>query len=374
MSRPVPQTTAIGYAIVPCVLITLSLVGCTKVEEIRTYRVATAPAATPAPQGFGGAKPAAPVGEPTDRMLAAIVAGQDQVWFFKAVGPIEAISTRQTDLIGLLQSIDPQGPQPSWKLPPGWTEQPGNGMRLATLQGPAAEGLPPVEVSVIGLPKVGDWRAQVLDNLNRWRGQMGQPPLESATLDAQLKPLLADRKEAVLIDFVGWFAGGMMPGTPVQPSPPQQSQQAAPPADTPTPGNLSAAPELTFDTPLGWVVKPASAMRKASFTTAAGSEVTAFVFSAAAEAMADPLQNVNRWRSEVGLEPITAPELDQSSETYKLAGEDGTYVELVGATETTYAAMLRRGPSVWFFKLRGPGEAAASDREAFRTWLTSVRF
>ena len=110
-------------------------------------------------------------------------------------------------------------------------------------------------------------------------------------------------------------------------------------------------------------------MRKASFSTEQGAEITAFVFGANPE-MSDPLGNINRWRREIGLSEITAEELDV--EEIDIHGSEATYVKLVGDLETTLAAMVVRGRGVWFFKLRGPGKAVEADTEAFRAWLDTI--
>ncbi|MBI4370917.1 MAG: hypothetical protein HY552_01330 [Elusimicrobia bacterium] len=69
----------------------------------------------------------------------------------------------------------PAGPR--WRVPRGWKELPGTGMRAATLLPPPAAGK--AEVSVIALP--GDVGGE-LANVNRWRGQLGLPPLAEPEL------------------------------------------------------------------------------------------------------------------------------------------------------------------------------------------------
>jgi hypothetical protein len=58
-----------------------------------------------------------------------------------------------------------------WALPKGWTETPGSGMRYATLTPPGAGKL---EMSVVVLPGPAGGEPA---NVNRWRGQIGLPPL-----------------------------------------------------------------------------------------------------------------------------------------------------------------------------------------------------
>jgi hypothetical protein len=63
----------------------------------------------------------------------------------------------------------------TWTLPKGWTQSAGSGMRYATIK-PA---IPGVDVSIVVLsgPAGGE-----LANVNRWRGQLGLPPVDANAL------------------------------------------------------------------------------------------------------------------------------------------------------------------------------------------------
>ncbi len=73
-------------------------------------------------------------------------------------------------------------PSGDWKLPEGWSVVPGERpMRLATFSVADADG--PIEVALTRFPgTVGG----ELANVNRWRGQMGQSPVDDAGLEALL--------------------------------------------------------------------------------------------------------------------------------------------------------------------------------------------
>src|SRR5688572_30712146 len=118
--------------------------GCREAEQIRSYSVpkeAVQVAET---------LPANP-GEPSDRMLAAIMPAGEQAWFFKVVGPLAAVDAHEQEINGFFSSIQPVAEaQPKWTLPTGWKEEAGNAMRAATLLIPA-EGKP-LELSVTRLP------------------------------------------------------------------------------------------------------------------------------------------------------------------------------------------------------------------------------
>jgi hypothetical protein len=326
-------------------------------------------------------------------MIGSIVPGPSQAWFFKAVGPKAAIDGAADAITKFLGAVRMDGEKPKWETPEGWTESPASGMRLATFTIPAEEDAPsqeatPIELSVIGLPLVGaDWDAQVLDNANRWRKQLQQPPLAVDAAKTELKPIADVAEGAVLFDAVGWFDGGTMApfaggmgaggAAPFANAAPPVATPAAPPEQTPptqSPPTEPPAPRagaLKYDLPEGWTEAPADPMRKVSLRTPGGAALSGFSFPLVG-VMGDPLQNVNRWRGEIGLEPITADDLKTQSEEIKLLGGDGSYFELVGASESTYAVMLVRDNQVWFFKLRGPGDEVAKQRDAFKKWLASL--
>ncbi|GLH71985.1 hypothetical protein GETHLI_04870 [Geothrix limicola] len=63
-----------------------------------------------------------------------------------------------------------------WSLPKGWREEAGGGMRFATFKAPF-EGKLEATVVVLPGPAGGE-----LANVNRWRGQIGLPPMDEAGL------------------------------------------------------------------------------------------------------------------------------------------------------------------------------------------------
>jgi hypothetical protein len=85
-----------------------------------------------------------------------------------------------------------------WKLPKGWTQSVAGGMRYATLNGPD------VEVSVVVLPGTAGGE---LANVNRWRGQLGLPPMDEAAAAAQRKQVKTQAGPFALYDFAAEGAG-----------------------------------------------------------------------------------------------------------------------------------------------------------------------
>ena len=94
----------------------------------------------------------------------------------------------------------PPAPRPTgaaalrWKLPAGWTEEQGGSMRYATLRPPGGGA----EASVVVLPGPAGGE---LGNVNRWRGQLGLPPLDEAALLSARASVDAPAGKVSLYDF-----------------------------------------------------------------------------------------------------------------------------------------------------------------------------
>ncbi|MEM8865125.1 MAG: hypothetical protein AAGF31_06210 [Planctomycetota bacterium] len=360
-----------------CVLLAsaIAIVGCQQ-DEIRSYTV------PPVPSKVADTAPASdaatPAGEPTHRMLGAMIPGERQAWFFKLVAPIDQANQIADSVQQLLESVrlDPETRRPTWELPAGWTDEGPSGIRLTTLKSPPESG--GLELTITGLGSAGDWDAAVVSNLNRWRGQMKLPPVDAAAIEENTQPLADATEGAVMVDIRGWFEGGSMSppfaaGLPRATPAPQAA--AVPPAPVRTPA-AALSRDIAYKLPDGWVELPPNSMRIANLRTSEDQDaatVTASRFPAVA-AMSDVLANVNRWRGQVGLAPIDQTEVDDSKQSIQVDGAEGQLVEMIGDENAILAAMLIRGGQVWFFKLTGTPDAANKQRDAFLTWIDSVRF
>ena len=85
-------------------------------------------------------------------------------------------------------SMEMSAPQSGFKskLPEGWTEKPGSGMRMASW---SIEGSS-VDFYLISL-SMGD----VPSNVNRWRGQIGLPDASAEEIDANIQKFMAGGHE-----------------------------------------------------------------------------------------------------------------------------------------------------------------------------------
>jgi len=82
-----------------------------------------------------------------------------------------------------------------WALPKGWTDSRTGGMRYATLK-PTAAGKIDVSVTVFPGPAGGE-----IANVNRWRNQIGLPPVDEAALAKDRKALKSPAGSVAIFDY-----------------------------------------------------------------------------------------------------------------------------------------------------------------------------
>jgi len=108
---------------------------------------------------------------------------------------------------GAARSLPPGGLR--WKVPKGWSEEPGRGMRRATFKlgsGPSA-----LETSVIVL---GPGAGGHLGNVNRWRRQVGLGVIDAPTLKKESETVKSAAGPVFLADIRGpesAILAGMLP-------------------------------------------------------------------------------------------------------------------------------------------------------------------
>ena len=135
---------------------------------------------------------------------------------------------------------------------------------------------------------------------------------------------------------------------------------------------------LTWTAPAHWVAKPASAMRKATFTltghdgTTADLAITAFPGDVGGE-----LANLNRWRGQLSLPPITDAEVVSAITRYQYNSLRIAVVDFAGPGANPPTRMLGAivpvGSATWFFKLTGPDALVAAEKPAFLAFLQTVK-
>lgn len=357
-----------------CLTVVLAcLAGCKKPDEIRHY---TVPKQEAIDQLAGDhTAPAGP-----SRMLAAAVLQPHKAWFFKLIGPDEAVASQQEPFDAFVKSLrfsDGESP-PDWTLPEGWSARPASGMRYATL---TIDSDPPLEVSVTTLGRDdNDDAAYLLANINRWRGQVGLADLAPDQLEEQTEQLEYEGGKATLVDLVGQMkpGGPMMSGgagdAPFAPFASGGSRKPTGPspldhAVAPQGAATGGAPDLHYDVPEGWKEEPASGLRLASFQVSDGGQKAEITVVTAG---GDLLANVNRWRGQIDLGPTTQDQLDRDAQPIDVGEQKGAYVELVGPKMTTLAVVVQAAGRTWFITLKGDNELAQREADNFKSFVHSL--
>ncbi len=163
----------------------------------------------------------------------------------------------------------------------------------------------------------------------------------------------------------GAMPGGAMPGG----MPSMAADPSLPPPPVPASGLKWALPE-------GWKEAGGTGMRFATLTPSGPGRVEVSVVVLAGPAGGD-LGNVNRWRGQIGLDPIDDAALATARQQKKAPGGTVDYFDYTSAGEQKtrlIAAILRRGEESWFVKMIGEEAAVARESGAFLKLLEGLRF
>lgn len=134
---------------------------------------------------------------------------------------------------------------------------------------------------------------------------------------------------------------------------------------------------LTWNPPAEWKSKPATAMRKASYLVPGegGADgdvsITAFPGEVGGE-----LANVNRWRGQVQLPPISEGELSSQVERVEHNGLKFGIVDATGTganPQRILGAYVPFAGATWFFKLSGPNPVVTKAKPAFLAFLQTIK-
>ena len=85
--------------------------------------------------------------------------------------------------------------------------------------------------------------------------------------------------------------------------------------------------------------------------------------------------NVNRWRGQVGLEPLPEDQVEGKVRKMKVDGAEGMLSDMEGPQGRMLVLLLPDGggQSTWFFKLMGPVQQVAAQQDSFLKVVGSVR-
>ena len=353
-----PLLFQVFFAALACVAI-----GCDRDQEIRTYQ---APKET--------------------------VSGDQGILSSIKQAPTEA----QSDALADLQ----------WTLPANWTIVPVTGASGA-FQADARISVDPSDPQLLlSVSHLGDAAGarSVVMNVNRWEGQEGLPPTSEADLPKVVQTIQVADTQVSMVDLRGkgtrmlcaifphadrtWFFKLTGPedkvaahktqfdefvrsihfGSPA----PAAEQAVANPAPAPTP----APPGIQWQVPAGWTAEPTTPMLLARLQAGNGGALVK-VSSFGVNNFGTLELNLNRWRGEVGLPPVSGADVKDVPET-QVGGRSWKVYDFSGPAgadqKRSIIGQTQQGANVYFFKISGPADAVQQQKAAFEQFIASVRF
>ncbi len=337
--------------------------------------------------------------------------------------------------MGIGQRPEVATPPVTWKLPAGWQELPASQMRVGhfAISGPDGQK---AQLTIIPLAGVGGGD---LENVNRWRGQVSLSRIDETEMNRIAEPVIIGSGEGRLFDFAGatpdedkparmlaailhregtaWFfkllgddklvaaqkpalleflksiqfgapgsgevpmASATLPdGHPPVPGGPAASAAGLPDGHPPiTPAAAPAAPvagSSEWKLPAGWRELAPGTFQRARFLAAesAAGRAEATISILAGTGGGD-LANVNRWRGQVGLPPITEAELATAAVTVEADGRPAKLVDMTGANgqQRIMAVIAARDGETVFYRLSGSPELVGAQKDAFLAFVKSPR-
>jgi hypothetical protein len=313
-------------------------------------------------------------------------------------------------------------PRLQWKLPPGWQEVAPGEMRVASFKVTGENGKQ-ADVSVVPLPGLA---GRDIDNVNRWRGQVGLSPIAKEKLEKQAQAVeisgqagqlyemsgqnpgssekmrilaavsrrdgmawffkmtgdddLVAKQKPAFVDFLKTLAFPAAPvSTDLPPSHPPIGGLSLTPPPASQPVNSEGKPE--WQVPAGWQEVPGGQFLVAKFNIAGNDNAQANVnVSMSGGTGGGLLANVNRWRGQLGLSQLSDAELAKESKTVELPGGKATLVEMAGVDGRTgqnsrlVGAIVPQGNQTWFYKLMGNAGVVEQQKDAFTRFLQTVKY
>jgi hypothetical protein len=316
----------------------------------------------------------------------------------------------------------------TWTTPEGWTEVPPTEMRVASFKVPGANGKQ-ADVSIVPLPGMAGTDSA---NVNRWRGQVGLPVVTDDEVQKLAENVEAGGQPAQLYDITGqnpaigetsrilgviqhrgdatWFfkmtgnadlveqqkpafveflkslkfptttpigAAGEMPAT-LPPGHPAIGDMNTPAAAS---GPISHDGQPNWQIPVGWQEVSAGQFLVAKFMlTGDGGAAAAVNVSMSAGDGGGLTANVNRWRGQLGLAPLSDDDLNKSLTTVASTSGTAQLVDFSGVSAQTGQPVRLVGVIVslpdrtWFYKLMGDAKIVAGQKDTFTQFVQSANY
>ena len=311
-------------------------------------------------------------------------------------------------------------------VPADWQEAPAGEMRVASYH-VKGQGGKMADVSVIPLPGMA---GRDIDNVNRWRGQVGLSPVSEGELGKTSEPVQVGGQEGKLYEIAGQNASGeknrilaaivrrpdaawffKMVGDdglvaaqktafleylksfsfPAAGGGAALTQDAQLPPSHPPIGNINPVPAASaprsgegkpeWQVPTGWKEIDGGGFLVAKFIISGSdnSQATVNVSSSGGNG-GGVSANINRWRGQLGLNPLTESDVDKLVTSVDIAGGKAMLVDMTGtdvksgAKARLIAAIVSRAQQTWFYKLMGSAQLVEQQKDAFMRFVQGVKY
>ena len=338
----------------------MTMCGCEKVEKISSYPVVKHESLQTAEYVANNER----MHPKPERMIGLVVPKETTLWFFKLQGNVEAVTARENDVREFLKTLQfPSNEQVEWTLPAGWKKLDSSEMRYATL---VLNGEPPLEMSVTKFPARDDLpqAEQVVMNINRWRGQLSLPPIRDEDLADQTEQIPIASNSAYWTSLVG-----RPRPKPAAMKPPER--KTTPAAETKAEQSAEkSAP--AFNKPEGWTEGPPVKMAAVALQVSDG-DTKALITVTSLRGGGSQLQNVNRWRGQIGLGPLTQEQLIATAKKVEVGRSAGDLYEMSEQGRAIFGVIVENQDQMWFVKMTGDTPLVERERERFIEFLKSLQ-
>ena len=127
---------------------------------------------------------------------------------------------------------------------------------------------------------------------------------------------------------------------------------------------------FSYEPPSGWAENPHPQGSRILEFSAGGALITLTILPDTAGGLA---ANVNRWRGQLGLEPLDEAAIRTQVRPVPLLELEGNFVELKGADRAILCTFTIGPPFSIFLKLDGPVETAAAQKASFEAFARTLK-
>jgi hypothetical protein len=297
-------------------------------------------------------------------------------------------------------------PQIGYTLPDGWEKTAPTELRVVGFIVPNPGGQP-ADVGVIPLPITG----QEVQLINMWREQLQLPPATDTNTDISV-PITVGTEPGKLFDIASeanvidgkararilvamtshgpnsWFFKMVGEESFVEGKKDQFNQflksvsfsEASDHAVVVPPAAAPSNNKPAWTVPTDWQEAPLTQFLLAKYLIGAGDSKADVNISQLAGDGGGLAANVNRWRRQLGLDPVDGADLDKLVSSVSTGGTPASLVDFVGTDAKTgkkarlVGVVLPLAGQTWFYKLMGDETVVGQQKDAFIKFIQSARY